>query len=307
MQRLLKAGIDPDAADYDRRSGLHLSAAEGNFPMVKMLVEGDADLMFKDRWGTDALIEAVKNKQTSIAEYLVSKGADVNSKDNDGNTPLYHAVFAKDDNAIAMLVSNKAKFGVENQVATGELICRAGFDGDEEMMERLLRAGADPDSCDYDKRTGLHLASAEGKLGIVKILCEKGATLGFKDRWGTDALIESTKHKQSEVVKYLVACGANVHSKDNEGITAIQHAVIIGAEEAVECLAGAGAFLGEPARIAELLAQAGFNKDPDFLLRLMKADPKVISSFDERAGLHLSIAGGQEFDLSVDVKIVRKN
>ncbi len=50
--RLLAAGADANACDYDARCALHIAAAEGNLPAVKVLVEqGGAELGLKDRWG----------------------------------------------------------------------------------------------------------------------------------------------------------------------------------------------------------------------------------------------------------------
>lgn len=49
--RLLLAGAEADACDYDQRTALHIAAAEGNLPAVKVLVEGGgANVCVKDRW-----------------------------------------------------------------------------------------------------------------------------------------------------------------------------------------------------------------------------------------------------------------
>ncbi len=51
-------------------------------------------------------------------------------------------------------------------------LCTAVFEGDLPLLRRLLRAGALPDECDYDKRTALHIAAAEGNLLAVSLLVE---------------------------------------------------------------------------------------------------------------------------------------
>ena len=53
-------------------------------------------------------------------------------------------------------------------------MCTCVFEGDLVQLRRLLRAGAPPDACDYDKRCGLHIAGAEGNLPAVKLLIEEG-------------------------------------------------------------------------------------------------------------------------------------
>lgn len=47
------------------------------------------------------------------------------------------------------------------------LLCSAVHSGDMQLLKRLLRAGVDADSCDYDKRTALHIAAADGNLLAV--------------------------------------------------------------------------------------------------------------------------------------------
>ena len=45
-----------NAGDYDQRTALHVAAADGNLPAVKVLVEGGgASLDVKDRWGLGLL------------------------------------------------------------------------------------------------------------------------------------------------------------------------------------------------------------------------------------------------------------
>jgi ankyrin repeat protein len=49
---------------------------------------------------------------------------------------------------------------------------------------RLLRCGADVNAGDYDARTALHVAAADGNLAAVKLLVEQGrADLDVQDRW----------------------------------------------------------------------------------------------------------------------------
>jgi hypothetical protein len=50
--RLLLAGADVNAGDYDQRTALHVAAADGNLPAAKVLIEGGAaSLDVRDRWG----------------------------------------------------------------------------------------------------------------------------------------------------------------------------------------------------------------------------------------------------------------
>jgi ankyrin repeat protein len=51
-------------------------------------------------------------------------------------------------------------------------------------LRRYLKAGADPLSCDYDKRTPLHVAAAEGNLEALKVMVEAtSCATDPLDRW----------------------------------------------------------------------------------------------------------------------------
>ena len=64
--------------------------------------------------------------------------------------------------------------------------CEAASRGDVARLERLISAdgGNDVNLGDYDRRTPLHLAAAEGFLGVTTFLIERaGAQHSPLDRW----------------------------------------------------------------------------------------------------------------------------
>lgn len=65
-------------------------------------------------------------------------------------------------------------------VMTASALCTAVYDGDMPLLRRLLHAGANPNAGDYDKRTALHIAAADGNLPAVS----KGGCCGrMGSRW----------------------------------------------------------------------------------------------------------------------------
>ncbi len=70
---------------------------------------------------------------------------------------------------------------------------------------RKLIARIDVNTCDYDKRTPLHLAASEGHVDIVKLLLEYDAKI-VKDRWGNTPLteiVDKTGTNYSEIMRLL--------------------------------------------------------------------------------------------------------
>ncbi|XP_014285754.1 glutaminase liver isoform, mitochondrial isoform X2 [Halyomorpha halys] len=80
----------------------------------------------------------------------------------------------------------------------------AAASGDLHALRRHHLSGLDMTLSDYDGRTALHLASAEGHLECVKFLIEQcHVDPSSKDRWGNTPLKEAETFKHEEVMQYL--------------------------------------------------------------------------------------------------------
>ncbi|KAF8054945.1 AKT1 [Scenedesmus sp. PABB004] len=170
VARLLERGCPPDACDYDKRTGLMLAAAQGHGEVVAALLRAGANPNARDNLGGSALLEAVKAGHDAVLAQLVDAGASL-------------------------------------QLSPAELasaLCGMVLEGEEALLRRYIAAGADVAAGDYDKRTPLHIAAAEGKLSTVKLLVEEGgAELSATDRWGATPLAEAKRVGAADVVAYL--------------------------------------------------------------------------------------------------------
>ncbi|GJP42519.1 hypothetical protein CLOM_g2072 [Closterium sp. NIES-68] len=157
LKRLIKAGANAGKADYDGRTPLHLAAAGGFDEVVR---------------------------------FLLLEGADVNSMDNFGTTPLLEALRAGNDSTAKILTD---KSGTVNLQEAGTDLCNAVMRGDTGLLKRLLVNGVNPNAADYDLRTPLHIASAEGFVQVARLLVEHGADVAAVDRWGNSPLDEARR------------------------------------------------------------------------------------------------------------------
>ncbi|CAI5463327.1 unnamed protein product [Closterium sp. Yama58-4] len=157
LKKLIKAGANASKADYDGRTPLHLAAAGGYDEVVR---------------------------------FLLLEGADVNSLDNFGTTPLLEALRAGNDSTAKILTD---KHGTVNLQEAGTDLCNAVMRGDTGLLRRLLVNGVNPNAADYDLRTPLHIASAEGFVQVARLLVEHGADVAALDRWGNSPLDEARR------------------------------------------------------------------------------------------------------------------
>ncbi|KAK3132094.1 hypothetical protein QOZ80_6AG0515690 [Eleusine coracana subsp. coracana] len=157
LKSLIRAGADPKNTDYDGRTPLHLAASRG---------------------------------YEEIVQFLIHEGVDINLADEFGNTPLLEAVKRGHERVASLLHGKGAKLSLTN---AGSHLCSAVAKGDSDFIRRALAYGADPNCRDYDHRTPLHIAAAEGLYLIAKILVDAGASVFATDRWGTTPLDEGRK------------------------------------------------------------------------------------------------------------------
>jgi len=74
---------------------------------------------------------------------------------------------------------------------------------------------SDPRCCDYDKRTPLHLAAAEGAFSVVQWLLRKGAHVNAVDRFKRTPLEDAVLGDHGQVAQLLESCGGKVLDRDN--------------------------------------------------------------------------------------------
>ena len=70
LRAVLASGADPNAADYDGRTALHLAAAEGRLPAVRYLLACGSRADALDRWGGTPLTDAECGEHRAVAEVL---------------------------------------------------------------------------------------------------------------------------------------------------------------------------------------------------------------------------------------------
>ncbi|KAL1500575.1 hypothetical protein AB1Y20_013230 [Prymnesium parvum] len=157
--------------DYDGRAGLHLAAAGGHDACIAVLLRHSADVNVVDRFGRTPLLEAVLNSR---------------------------------DDTISLLLEHGAGLGLEERQLASKL-CDAACECDHALIRRYLKAGANPNAADYDRRTCLMLAASGGDFGICKLLIENDAAVDATDRWGHTALDEAVYHKHTGAICELLS------------------------------------------------------------------------------------------------------
>lgn len=119
--------------------------------------------------------------------------------------------------------------------------------GREAMAELLLAPGYGLRSFDKEGRTPLHQAACNGHHAIVRLLLEKGSSVGIdafiEDNHDQTPLFQAARNGHDLVVELLLEKGAEHDGKDSRGRTPLSYAAEHGQEAIVQILLKQGAKL----------------------------------------------------------------
>src|SRR6266566_15294 len=121
------------------------------------------------------IADAVMKKDKDAVRSLLQKKADVNTTQVDGTTALHWAVRADDLETADLLIGAGANVSAANREGVMPMQL-AAINGSAAMIERLIKAGADPSaSLSKFHDTALMIAARTGKPEAIKVLIDHGA------------------------------------------------------------------------------------------------------------------------------------
>jgi uncharacterized protein len=178
-------------------AALVLAAREGDLESAKLLVEAGADVNQVTNYGWSPLLTATNNRNYKVGKYLVEQGADVNLANKGGWTPLYLAT----DN---------------RNIESGDFPVPKPDIDHLEYIRFLLEHGAKPNLRVKDN-------TLTRTIFTMQWFFESGAT----------AFIRAAQSGDVELMKLLLAHGADPALVTDHGDTALTAAAGIGWVEGV--------------------------------------------------------------------------
>jgi ankyrin repeat protein len=224
----LKDGLSPDAKTAGGTTILMLAARHPK--LVNLLIERGANVHARADSGLTALHVASRYRgNADVVRALLSKGATVNapagvSVTNDAS-PLFFAAANGDTEIAKLLIQAGAAvdaemnvLGMMKQTPLETAVQR----GDTDMVRTLLAHQANPNRASQDGATPLHRAVIGNHADIIALLVSKGARINQADVNGMTALhyAACVDGGSDQVIKALLAAGADPLRKDKEGKTA---------------------------------------------------------------------------------------
>jgi len=311
------AGCILDGDVNENLLGLRFNEEE-DFECMKKLVQKGASVASKDSWNYTPLMYAAKgssSKAIKAVKFLIKKGAELNAKNYFQTNALELAVTGNNGDIVKFLIEKNAEGDLT------ELLMKAVRDSKQltESVKVLVNKGADINkvsgAMDYPfvndsiliiaaqnnhwdivkflleknvkhevkcmsrswnlGKTPLIFAALDGKLNIVKALVAKGADINAKDLSGNSALMMAAKNGHETVTEYLLSKNAAVNYVNDDGYTALIYANEAGYTPIVEQLKAKGAYMIDSYVFGFADLFPSFISDPVQRLRRMHRDNQI--------------------------------
>ena len=268
MKLLIEAGADVNAADSFGATALMFAIRD--IAKVRVLLDAGARANEKSRQGQTALLLAASTTGSiETVRLLVAKGADAKAVGASGRTGL---IMAANQNDLAM-VQYFLEQGVNvNAVDSTDKVghtalMAAAAQANTAMVKALIQKGADVNMATTDAasvkngplafkgRTALMMAAPYGSAEMIRLFIDAHANVNARDVAGLTPLMfaVASENQDAEVVKTLLAAGADPKLQSTTGETALDWARKYG-NPAILKLLGGEAKAATPAAKSQLPA-----------------------------------------------------
>ncbi|XP_051722100.1 inversin isoform X2 [Ctenopharyngodon idella] len=174
---LLKAGAAVNKTDHSQRTALHLAAQKGNVRFMKLLLSRHADWRLKDLEEMTPLHLATRHSSSKPLSLLLKHMApgEVDTQDRNKQTALHWSAFYNHPEHVKLLIKHDSNIGIPD--SEGKIPLHWAAHNKHPNATRTVRCileAAPTESLlnwqDYEGRTPLHFAVADGNEAVVEVL-----------------------------------------------------------------------------------------------------------------------------------------
>lgn len=343
--RLVEQGADVNAKDETQQSAYLIATSEGHLDLLRLTLSSGARVNDKDSWNGTGLIRAAERGHALVVGELLQAGIDRDHVNRIGYQAVHEAVWLGEDTAayvdtVRVLVAGGVELdrpsgterltplemarergygrlasvlaeaaGATPPADAGAALLAAAGSGDADAAALALRAGADLEVRDAEKRTPLLVAVTHDHVDLARLLVAMGASadaldgrhdtpwlvtgvtgsvamleallpaqpdLTIRNRYGGVSIIPASERGHVDYVRRVVSTGIDVDHVNDLGWTALLEAVILGDggprhQEIVRILLEAGADPGLADRNGVTALEHARSKGQDEVVEILES------------------------------------
>jgi ankyrin repeat protein len=193
------------------------------------------------------LVSAAERGDTAALQRLLDAGAAVNERDARGRNAVLAATQGGHEPAARLLIERGADVNAQDEIADSAFLL-AGARGHTGIVRAALGARPPPDFKRLNRYGGTALIPAchYGHVETVRLLLTTPIDVNHVNRLGWTALLEAIilgdgGAAHTEIVRLLLAHGADASRADGQGVRPLAHAEQRGQRAIVQLLRAAGA------------------------------------------------------------------
>jgi len=212
---LITAGINIHTMDID----IFAAVKSKNIAAVQAYIDAGGNVNIRDPWRATLLHHAAKNDDLVMAKLLVASGADIEAKHGTSATPLITAAAHKSRIVARFLMEQGANKEAQDEyrktpfmydpelrrVWQGILLHRALAENNIQGLMDLLKQGAPINATNEKGQTLLHIAVLQYRPNLIKHLLARGANLTIKDNNGETPVDIAANSSQELLLIFLEA------------------------------------------------------------------------------------------------------
>ena len=218
---LIAAGADLEARDYEEYTAL-LRALEHDYEeSANMLLDAGANIHVRDEYGNTPLLHAADSCSVELVQRLLDAGDDIHARNYSRSTALLEAAAGGNMEVIHLLLERGADLHCEDDRMRNALMRAArGSCQAVPTIDFFLSQGFDVNATSKDRSTALHLAvDVEENGEVIRALVAAGANIEAREDEGKTPIHLATAQCYDENLRVLIELGADIEARDNEGLT----------------------------------------------------------------------------------------
>uniref|UniRef100_A0A8C3ALM8 Ankyrin repeat and EF-hand domain containing 1a n=1 Tax=Cyclopterus lumpus TaxID=8103 RepID=A0A8C3ALM8_CYCLU len=219
---LLSLGAHPNIQDKKGHTPAMLAAELGNYIIMSLLAQNNADMRLQDTDGKGVLFYCIypTKPHTRCLQVALKCQADVNNVSAEG-THVFQLMCEKAKECgplcLIMLCAG-ADPNATNQKTGVTSLMEAAKRGSLELVKAILRRGGKPNALDLKRLTAVHYAAMGGFFELIQVLSAYMADMGVINLEGCTALHYAAATGNANCCKFLAQRGCNPKLKNQEGL-----------------------------------------------------------------------------------------